>query len=135
MGIVHTISIVVMSKAELPIQDLRRIWNRCDYNGNGVLSRAEFDKMVMEEWPDFSNKPAINLAHHIAAGRDGLVDKKEFKRLLYCLDWCNDLWAAFDEIDNDDDRRVDEDEFIKGANEVLSLGLPEEQLRSTFNEI
>ena len=70
-----------MAKAELPIEDLRRIWSACDSGGNGYMSLAEFDKVVTEEWPDYDNKPAVNMAHRMASGEDGLVVKKEFRRL------------------------------------------------------
>merc|ERR1719401_348745 len=75
------------------------------------------------------------MAHRMASGEDGLVVKKEFRRLLYCLDWCNDVFKAFDAIDTGDDRRVSLDEFLKGANEVLGLNMDEEALTDAFSKI
>merc|ERR1719203_408074 len=75
------------------------------------------------------------MAHKIAAGEDGLVVKKEFKRLLYLIDWCNDVYKAFDAIDTSDDRRVDFEEFIKSTNGVLGLGLDDDELKAAFEEV
>merc|ERR1719401_499771 len=75
------------------------------------------------------------MAHKMASGEDGLVVKKEFRRLLYLLDWYNDVFKAFDEIDTGDDRRVNLEEFMAGSNDILGLGLDEDTLAAEFNKI
>jgi hypothetical protein len=44
-----------------------KIFDKFDYNGNGILSLAEIDKAVLELYPHFSkNKPVIMRAYKAA---------------------------------------------------------------------
>merc|ERR1712139_417931 len=38
---------------------LRKMWGRLDYNGNGIVSLAEIDKWVLENYPLLNHKPAL----------------------------------------------------------------------------
>ena len=40
-------------------EDREGLWNKVDYNGNGFLSLAEVDKLIVENYPEYDNKPAI----------------------------------------------------------------------------
>lgn len=50
-------------------------------------------------WPLFNHKPALMRAYK-AADRDGdgLVERREFRRLLHYLVYFNDLWDMFEEV-------------------------------------
>ena len=48
-------------------------------------------------------------------GYDGLIQRREFRKLLHYLVYFNNLWHKFEEIDSDGDRRLSEAEFIKGC--------------------
>ena len=97
-------------------EDCRALWNRLDYNGNGMLSLAELDKGVIELWPDFNNKPAIMRAYKAADNNnDGFVRKNEFRSFLRFIYYYNFLWKRFDELDDDGDRRLTREEFQKAA--------------------
>lgn len=125
--------------------DLKKLWRRLDFNGNNVVSLAEVDKMVVEmtaggAWPDWlNNKPALMRAFQKSkAGVDGhrgdFVEKCEFNDLLLNIFWFNKLWQVFDEIDLDDDRRIDIQEFKKGLG-ALDLKLSDEEASKTFAQI
>jgi Ca2+-binding EF-hand superfamily protein len=125
--------------------DLKKLWRRLDFNGNNVVSLAEVDKMVVEmtaggAWPEWlNNKPALMRAFQKAkAGVDGhrgdFVEKCEFHDLLLNIFWFNKLWGVFDEIDLDDDRRINLEEFKQGLDK-LKLNLSDEEASKTFAEI
>ena len=40
-------------------EDRESLWSKVDYNGNGFLSLAEVDKLIVEGFPEYDNKPAI----------------------------------------------------------------------------
>ena len=53
-------------KKLLEIESLKALWLRIDFNGNGYVSLAEIDKMVVDmasgnsgPFKDFDNKPAL----------------------------------------------------------------------------
>lgn len=60
------------------------------------------------------------------------VEKHELKGLLRNLFYFNRLWAAFDDIDTDDDRRIDLGEFKKGLS-FVGLELPAAEAEAEFN--
>jgi hypothetical protein len=136
-------------------KDLKEFWSILDYNGNNVVSLAELDKLVVEfvaggRWPEwFNNKPALLIAFNDRAdeSRGGgqivgkrcnaaaeLLRKRELKHLLGALVWYSKVWVAFDLIDEGDDRRIDEDEFVKALSK-LGATYPKEQLKADFAEI
>ena len=49
-----------------PREELLQLWNRFDYNGNGLLSLAEIDKLVREEYPQYDDKQALLRAYTFA---------------------------------------------------------------------
>jgi Ca2+-binding EF-hand superfamily protein len=123
-------------------KNLKQLWKRLDFNGNNVVSLAEIDKMVVEmvsggSWPQWlNNKPALMRAYKktilVDGDGDDWVEKKEFQALLLNIFWFNKLWLAFDEIDDDDYRRVDCREFIAGMSKIglkLSSAEGEEEFK------
>jgi len=100
---------------------LRKMWNVIDFNGNGKVSLAEIDKWVVEQYPLLNHKPALMRAYKSAisveGGGDGddWVEKKEFIKLLGYLIYFNKLFWLFSSEDDDNDRRLDLNEFKKLA--------------------
>lgn len=125
--------------------DLKKLWRRLDYNGNGVVSLAEIDKMVVElvaggSWPAWlNNKPALMRAYKktiLVDGADGddWVQKKDFHALLLNIFWFNKLWQIFDAVNTGTDRRIDVREFIQGMGH-MGLNLSEAEARDEFAKI
>jgi Ca2+-binding EF-hand superfamily protein len=122
---------------------LKQLWKRLDYNGNGVVSLAEIDKMVVElvaggTWPAWlNNKPALMRAYKKTILKDGdgddWVEKKEFHALLLNVFWFNKLWQVFNAMDGDD-RRMDANEFCAGMSK-LGLNLSQQEAMAEFNKI
>merc|ERR1719517_66574 len=120
---------------------LKSLWKRLDYNGNGIVSLAEVDKMVVEmttsgTWPEFLNsKPALMRAYKKTTLKDGdgdaWVEKKEFSALLLNIFWFNRLWQVFSVIDTGDDRRIDCNEFCRGLS-TLGLNLNPSEAAEEF---
>ena len=46
-------------------EELHKLWERFDYNGNGLLSLAEIDKLVREEYPQYDDKQALLRAYKL----------------------------------------------------------------------
>lgn len=93
---------------------LKKLWSSLDFNGNNVVSLAEVDKMVVDQYPLLNHKPALMRAYQATVqgggGRD-FVEKKDFKALLTNLFYYNKLFWVFDQADEGKDRRVDFQEF------------------------
>jgi Ca2+-binding EF-hand superfamily protein len=110
---------------------LGKLWTTLDFNGNGIVSLAEIDKMVVwlsetDSYGGFfkgmNNKPALMRAYKRTIEREGdgdpWVEKPEFPILLRNLYLYNTLWRVFDNIDTEDDRRIDLGEFKAGIGKV-----------------
>ncbi|PRP87852.1 hypothetical protein PROFUN_04326 [Planoprotostelium fungivorum] len=101
---------------ELSKEELKSLWNRFDYNGNGKLSLAEIDKAVIEVYPDLGkDKPALIRAYKAAdTSGDGFIEKGEFAKLMKFLFYYDKLYKDFQQLDTNGDRRLTLDEFVKG---------------------
>lgn len=115
-----------------PREELLQLWNRFDYNGNGLLSLAEIDKLVREEYPQYDDKQALLRAYTFAdADGSGFITKHEFATLVRSLAYFKALAEEFREVDASGDRRIDFDEFLAGAPRMgLNLGI--EEARAIF---
>lgn len=133
--------------AELPTggdpasaQKRRRLFQQTDMNGNGILSLAECDRMIvtiLKVEGLAKMKPVINRAFH--AARDIVppvgdfsphyVDFHEFKYFLIYIQHYLDLFILFDQLDQKDggysDRRLAFKEFKSGVPLLLKWGLDE----------
>jgi len=116
------------------------LWKRLDFNGNGIVSLAEIDKLCVEKYPLLNHKPALMRAYKMTISKQGggdgdsWVERKEFKALLANLFYFNKIFWVFDQVDNDHDRRLTFQEF----KQVLTLcGAPmsEQQARSEFHKV
>ena len=94
------------------------LWRGLDFNGNGIVSLAEIDKFVVERYPLLNCKPALMRAYKKTTLKDGngddWVQRDEFVKLLRNIFYFNRVYLVFDEIDTDDDRRIDLNEFKAG---------------------
>jgi Ca2+-binding EF-hand superfamily protein len=106
---------------------LQKMWHQLDYNGNGLVSLAEIDKLVAERYPLLNKKPALMRAYKHATGKPencstdcALVEFPQLPMLLTSLFYYNRVYHVFDKIDTDDDRRIDLAEFKAGFS-VLGL--------------
>ena len=100
---------------------LKAMWRQLDYNGNGLVSLAEIDKLVGEKYPLLNKKPALMRAYKHATGKPetsstdcALVEFPQLPALLKGLFYYNRVYHVFDKIDTDDDRRIDLAEFKAG---------------------
>jgi len=141
-----TAAAIEKCKALLAPDKCRELWSRIDFNGNGYVSLAEIDKMIVEMQNDsespfygFNNKPALMRAYKascLGGKKADWVERKEFPFLIRNLFFFDKLWDIFDAIDTDDDRRIDRDEFTKGctASELINNPTPEE-VAKVFDEM
>lgn len=126
---------------------MRALWKRIDFNGNGKVSLAEIDKMIVDlqndaaanpEFQGLNNKPALMRAYKYTTLKEGdgdaWVEKNEFSELLTNLFFYNKLWSVFDEIDSGDDRRIDVNEFRAGLGK-LDIELTEEEAAAEFDKM
>jgi len=120
-----------------------KIWREVDFNGNGYVSLAEIDKMVVEHaasggiFKEFDNKPALMRAYRASCrgGKKGdWVERGEFPFLLRNMFYFDKLWDVFDDIDQDDDRRIDEAEMTAGLKK-LGFDLSTQEASKIFDAI
>merc|ERR1712137_1440296 len=90
---------------------LKQAWDRLDFNGNGVVSLAEIDKWVVENYPLLNHKPALMRCYKCTMERkDEFLHRRDFKRFILNVFYFNKLYWLFDEC-NGDDRRMTKEEF------------------------
>ncbi|EGD75057.1 hypothetical protein PTSG_06715 [Salpingoeca rosetta] len=113
---------------------LEDLWNQCDFNGNGGCSLAEIDKMVVERGWNLS-KPTLLRAYKKTTLKDGdqdaWVERDEFAALIRNMFLFENLWSLFDDLDTEDDRRVNFDEFRLGMAKIGSR-MSEEDAKKEF---
>ena len=89
--------------ADYPVparEELHKLWERFDYNGNGLLSLAEIDKLVREEYPQYDDKQALLRAYKFAdQDGSGFITKNEFATLVRSLAYFKALAEEFREVD------------------------------------
>jgi len=125
-------------------EELKRLWAACDFNGNGMCSLAEIDKMVVEQFPALRHPRALMRAYKkaIAAdptrsykgNADSFVQRLEFVCLLKNIVYFNRVFVVFEAIDTGDDHRIDVGEFKKGL-PMLGLHLSPHDAEATFRQI
>ena len=107
------------------------MFNQFDPNGNGVLSLAEVDKAIRDVLAIdaiFDAKPPIMRAFQIAKNctkstrSDGVgpdyIEFLEFRYFLRSLRQYFEYWVAFKRIDDNDDRRLNFEEFKDAMPEI-----------------
>jgi hypothetical protein len=70
---------------------LKELWKQLDLNGNGKVSLAEVDKLIVEKFPILNHKAALMRAFHKTTLRDGdgtnilcTINLKAFFRRFLC---------------------------------------------------
>jgi Ca2+-binding EF-hand superfamily protein len=115
------------------------LWDMLDFHGNNIVSLSKIDRLMVQRYPLLDHKPALLRAYKQTCLRDGgdgdaWVEPKEFPMLLANLFYFNKLFQCFEMVDTDDDRRVDQNEFIESLSR-LSLVLSEAEAKAAFDEI
>merc|ERR1712166_1076093 len=128
----------IMAIAKDPAE-LAKLWDLMDFNDNQIVSLAEIDKLMVQDYPLLNHKPALMRAYKqtcLKEGGDGdaWVEPGEFPQLLLNLFYFNKLFQCFEQVDTDDDRRMDEEEFIKGLG-MLGMNLSEKDAKADFDEM
>merc|ERR1712232_897156 len=115
---------------------LLKMWHELDFNGNNIVSLAEIDKWVVENYPLLNHKPALMRAYKKTikdGNKDDWVEKKEFKALLANLFYFNKIYWLFDQVDGDD-RRMTFAEFRNCLN-ICGEKYSEAEARREFSSI
>jgi len=117
---------------------IKKLWKSLDFNGNNVVSLAEIDKFVIENYEILNHKPALMRAYkrtiQVKNERDEFVHKKDFKCLLANLFYFNKLFWLFDQVDEDRDRRMTVAEF-KWCLSVAGVKTSDAKAQSEFKKI
>jgi Ca2+-binding EF-hand superfamily protein len=117
---------------------LEQLWLILDANGNGIVSLAELDRVIVFKYPQLNNKKALMRAFKQTVVYEGngdeYIQSDELPQLLSNLFYFNKLYAAFIDIDQDFDKRLDIQEFLKGAKK-LGLKMKKKELKKEFEEM
>jgi len=122
-------------------EELKKMWTVLDFNGNNIVSLAEIDKWVVEQFPLLNHKPALMRAYKrtIREGNgDDWVQKKEFKPLLGALLYFNKLFWLFADAQTEEyDRRMNYPEFKRCVAGMGGGGqrMSESDLKTEFHNI
>eukprot|EP00918_Siedleckia_nematoides_P069488 GHVU01151563.1.p1 GENE.GHVU01151563.1~~GHVU01151563.1.p1 ORF type:complete len:191 (-),score=53.26 GHVU01151563.1:303-875(-) len=127
------------------------LWMTLDMNDNKDVSLAEIDRMVVlnannpkDPYEGFfkgmNNKRALMRAYKHTIRREGnkdeYVQKNEFPALLRNLWFYTQLWKMFDDMDADNDQRVDLEEFTAAAKALKLKNLKKPaDFKKAFDEI
>merc|ERR1712166_29079 len=128
----------IMAIAKDPAK-MRELWDVMDFNDNQIISLAEIDKLMVQDYPLLNHKPALMRAYKqtcLKEGGDGdaWVEPDEFPQLLLNLFYFNKLFQCFEQVDTDDDRRMDEKEFMQGIDD-LGMSLSDDEAKASFDEM
>ena len=113
-----------------------KLWSTLDNNGNGIVSLAEIDAFAVYTYPLLNKKPALMRAYKktVEHDADEFVHKNEFRNLIENLFYFNRIYYVFQELDVDNDKRIDIAEFKRGY-PLLKLGITKVNADSVFKEI
>lgn len=119
---------------------LERMWSNLDCNANGLASLSDIDKFVQGKYPLLNKNSALVCAYKRTTEKaslgdsDDWIERYEFAALLKNLLFYNRVFAAFDDVDADDTRRVDIGEFTAGL-KWLGMNLSNEAAQLEFRSI
>ena len=114
---------------------LNKFWEILDVNGNNKVSLAEIDKLVVYTYPVLDNKRALMRAYKQTCIVDGdgdpWIEPNELPQLLVNIVYFNKLYAAFKDMDTDNDNRLDVNEFVQGAKKI-GIKMTKRKLKMEF---
>lgn len=111
------------------------LFDSFDQNLNGILSLAEIDKGIRDTLnlqKIFNCKPVILKAYKtIDKDDNGFIDKNEFRLIISFIKYYYKLFMYFNVIDENDDRRIDINEFINSLDKLnISVADPRYEFRT-----
>eukprot|EP00697_Spironema_sp_BW2_P014889 gnl/Spiro4/5532_TR2809_c0_g1_i1.p1 gnl/Spiro4/5532_TR2809_c0_g1~~gnl/Spiro4/5532_TR2809_c0_g1_i1.p1 ORF type:complete len:713 (-),score=189.32 gnl/Spiro4/5532_TR2809_c0_g1_i1:83-2221(-) len=114
------------------------LWKHLDANGNGIVSLAEVDSLIVNKYPSLNHKPALMKAFQHTTENDGESDpwvhRNEFSALLKNIVFFNKVFGIFDQLDTGRDRRISREEWVSGLHK-LGLPLTAEQASDEFDQV
>ncbi|CAG8792552.1 887_t:CDS:2, partial [Dentiscutata erythropus] len=122
---------------KLSKEEIKKLFNTFDTNGNGKLSYSEIESAVLGAYPQFnSKKKVIMRAYKEAdASKNGYVEIDEFGLLLDSLNYFYELYEIFQKIDKDNDGRINFDDFKKGRKVLKLTESSDAELKTEFEKI
>lgn len=114
-----------------------KLWSSLDFNGNGIVSLAEIDRWVVQQFPLLNHKPALMRAYKKTCQEgdaDEWVERFEFEALLVNLFYFNKVFQTFEEIDKNHDHRLSVSELTSGI-AMLHLSPPVSDAKALFKEL
>mmetsp|Transcript_33855 Transcript_33855/g.40945 ORF Transcript_33855/g.40945 Transcript_33855/m.40945 type:complete len:225 (-) Transcript_33855:417-1091(-) len=112
-----------------------KLFDVFDFNGNGMLSLAEIDRVIVQQYPPLDHKPALIRAYYASdKNKTGFISRHEFRTMLSNVVYFNQLWDKFEEIDSNHDRKMSRDEWLSGCS-VVGVDASKKEAAEKFDEI
>ncbi|CAB4396268.1 unnamed protein product [Rhizophagus irregularis] len=127
----------VITTKKLSRNQVKKIFDIFDYNNDGIISKDEINKAVVQLYPHLSKDESVIMQAYKAAdtSQDGFIDFNEFERLIYLLHYYNELSHIFKKLDTDNDGRIDFKEFKKGYDLIGIDVKSNTMLKARFDKI
>lgn len=112
-----------------------RMWPKFDRNNNNVISFSEFNQTLDREFGGSSrnNFPRAVRLRAFEAARAKVqssapyskdyVSRKEFRYLLMYMSRYQEIWRAFNKLDENQDARISKEEFLKARTQLEGCGV------------
>mmetsp|Transcript_14138 Transcript_14138/g.20723 ORF Transcript_14138/g.20723 Transcript_14138/m.20723 type:complete len:513 (-) Transcript_14138:154-1692(-) len=112
--------------------NVMELFDSADNNGNGLLSLAEIDKVIVAAYPNINHKAALMRSYKSAdTNNDGFIRRNEWPSFVQFVVYYNNLWAVFNYADADSDKRITVEEL-----EAANLNLPQDMTaQQVFDEM
>ncbi|CAG8621758.1 13283_t:CDS:2, partial [Gigaspora margarita] len=125
-----------MTAKKLSPEEAKELFARFDANKSGTLTLSEIQTAVLSVFPNLkANKQVIFQAYRDAdTSGDHVVQFNEFERLIDRLQYYNVIYEIFHDLDKDENKSIDFEEFKKGYLKLLEK-YSEAKLREEFNKI
>ena len=118
--------------------ELNGIWNLLDSDGNGIVSLAEVQKLVITKYPLLNHQQALLRAYMYTTLRDGgdgdaFIERHEFIALLRNILYFNKVLSLFDQLDGHHEHKISRAEFKLGC-ERLGMAVTDSEVREAFSD-
>ncbi|CAG8489857.1 13166_t:CDS:2 [Dentiscutata heterogama] len=122
---------------KLSKEEIKKIFDSFDTNGNGKLSYSEIENTVLRTYPQFNNKKKVIMRAYkeADASKSGYIEIGEFGLLLDSLNHFYELYEIFQKIDIDNDGRINFDDFKKGRKVLKLTEFSDAELKKEFEKI